>query len=406
MSRGGLKRGRDNIYEAVKAQYCDPTDEDRMSLKTPQTACVHCNVSQTRNTSEMHWHLCVCPAFGAKDAELQSMLRTCVPDSLLRSQKKKKLFETWHGGMLPLEIEHEKSKPQSDNNVPKKKKVAAGPRSSDEHIGVTLNKLIARWVYMYQVPVAAVEAQEFRDIIKLLNSDINKLPDKEALSRSLIDAVYQQTCVQVAENLTKAESLQVQLPLDFSYRNSGSTSSSSFGDSSSQSYLHVYDGRGTFFYQLPLDARSNAYPSIASNNVIRTVEAARNILEMPNTTLVSLLKAPTDGYSEASVTRSRDLMHSCEALHPHKVYIPAQPFSPTACAEVMLSSVPAFNQAVTHAQCLVQYFQHTSTPAAIVRNFLSRINSTAEFKLPGRNQRTQSACHNFLILLYCMSCRE
>jgi hypothetical protein len=337
----------------------------------------------------MHWHLCVCPAFGAKDADLQNMLRTCVPDSLLRSQKKKKLFETWHGGMVPIEPESEKSKPQQGESVPKKKKNSAGPRSSgDEPIGVTLNKLIAKWVYMYQVPVAAVEAPEFRDIIKLLNSDINKLPDKETLSRSLIDGVYQQTCAQVAENLTKAESLQIQLPLDFAYHNSGSSSSASFGDGTSQSYLHVYDGRGTFFYQLPLDARSSVYPPV-TNNAIRTIEAARSILEMPNTTVVSLLQS-TDSYTESGMSRSRDVMHSCEAVHPSKVYIPNQPFSPTACAEVMLSSVPAFNQAVTHAQCLVQYFQHTSTPAAIVRNILGRMNNgpasrlISEFKLPGK----------------------
>jgi len=388
MSRGGLKRGRDNIYDAVKAQYCEPTDEDRLTLKTPQTACAHCNVGQTRNTSEMHWHLCVCSAFGLKDPDLQGMLRTCVPESLLRSQKKKKMYETWHGGMLPLEPEAEKSKPQ-DNSIPKKKKTSTNMRTStDEPTGVTLNKLIARWVYMYQIPTEAVEAPEFRDIIRLLNPEIHKLPDKESLSRNLIDVVYQQTCAQVAENLTKAESLQIQLPLDFSYHNGGNSSSSSFGDGTSQSYLRVYDGRGTFFYQLPLDARHNAYPPVQSN-AIRTVEAARSILEMPNNSIVSLLLQNSDSYSEAAVTRAREILHACEVIHPHKVFISNQPFSPTACAEVMLSSVPAFNQAVTHAQCLVQYFHHASTPAMILRNIVNRITNgvasrlVTEFKLPG-----------------------
>lgn len=293
--------------------------------------------------------------------------------------------------MLPLEPETEKSKPQ-DSNVPKKKKAATITRSSgDEPIGLTLNKLIARWVYMYQIPAEAVEAPEFRDIVKLLNPDIHKLPDRESLSRNLIDVVYQQTCAQVAETLTKAESLQIQLPLDFSYHNGGNSSSSSFGDGTSQSYLHVYDGRGTFFYQLPLDARHNSYPPVP-NNAIRTVEAARTILEMPNNSIVSLLLQNSDSYSETAVARAREIVHSCEVIHPNKVFIANQPFSPTACAEVMLSGVPAFNQAVTHAQCLVQYFQHASTPAVIVRNIVNRMTNgvasrlVTEFKLPGINK--------------------
>eukprot|EP01032_Pedospumella_encystans_P035440 gene35440-40087_t len=123
------------------------------------------------------------------------------------------MFHSWHSN--PAEAEegsNDQSKAQGDN-ISKKKKNMSGSR--DETLSSTLSKLIATWVYMYKVPVAAVEAPEFRDIIKLLNSDIKSFPGKDSLSRGLVESVYQQTCAQVAETLSKAESLQVQLPLDF-----------------------------------------------------------------------------------------------------------------------------------------------------------------------------------------------
>ncbi len=388
MLNGGVKRGRDYIYDAVKAQFCDPTDEDRLNLKTPQTSCVHCHIGQTRNTSEMHWHLCVCHSFGMKDSALQNMLRTCVPDSLLRSQKKKKMFHSWHSS--PAEAEessNDQSKTQGDN-ASKKKKNLSGSR--DETLSSTLSKLIATWVYMYKVPVAAVEAPEFRDIIKLLNPDIKTFPGKDSLSRGLVEAVYQQTCAQVVDTLSKSESLQVQLPLDF-YRAESSSMSSTLAEVSTQSYIHVYDGRGTFYYQLPKESRSDSAYVPAASPIQHAIETASAVLDLPNATAVSVRKS-TNGYSEEAVAQSRELLHACELLHPHKIYIPNQPFSPEACAQFMVSSVGPFSQVISHAQCLVRYFQHTSAPGNILRNIVSRLQTSAssasrlsfEFTLPGQ----------------------
>lgn len=390
MLNGGIKRGRDYIYDAVKAQFCDITDEDRSTLKTPQTSCIHCHTGQTRNTSEMHWHLCVCHSFGMKDSSLQNMLRTCVPDSLLRSQKKKKMFHSWHSN--PAEAEeagNDPSKSQGENATKKKRNVAG---SREETLSSALSRLIGTWVYMYKVPVAAVEAPEFRDIIKLLNSDIKNFPGKDSLSRELVESVYQQTSAQVAETLSKAESLQVQLPLDFS-RSDGSSSSSAPAESSPP-YIHVYDGRGTFYYQLPQESPSGAYASTATL-AQRVVEAARAVLELPNATVVSAMKN-TDNYTEEAVAHARELLHACEVQYPQKIYIPSQPFSPEACAQYIVSSVGPFSQVVSHAQCLVQYFQHASAPGSILRNIVGRSQASAssavglafEFTLPGEYSNT------------------
>ena len=388
MLNGGVKRGRDYIYDAVKAQFCDPTDEDRLNLKTPQTSCIHCHIGQTRNTSEMHWHLCVCHSFGMKDSALQNMLRTCIPDSLLRSQKKKRMFHSWHSN--PAEAEegsNDQSKAQGDNTSKKKKNMSG---SRDETLSSTLSKLIATWVYMYKVPVAAVEAPEFRDIIKLLNPDIKSFPGKDSLSRGLVESVYQQTCAQVAETLSKAESLQVQLPLDF-YQAESSASSSTHVDPFNQSYIQVYDGRGTFYYQVPKESRTdNAY--VPASPMQHAIETASAVLELPNTTAVSVIKS-ADSYTDEAVAQSRELLHACELLYPHKIYIPNQPFSAEACAQFMVSSVGPFSQVISHAQCLVQYFQHPSAPANILRNIVSRLQTSAssasrlsfEFTLPGQS---------------------
>ena len=380
MTRTGPKRGRDNIYELVKAQYCEPTDEERLALKTPQTSCIHCNIGQTRNTSEMHWHLCVCTVFGNKEPTTQNLLRSCVPDSILRSQKKRTMYQSWQNssGIVPSEDNDEPKK----NYATKKAKLVDNKSLNDE-----VNKLIAKWVYMYRIPASAIESQEFRDIIMLLNPESGRLPDRNMLSSVLMDSLYQQTHSDVSNHFNKCEGLQLRLP-------SETVETETSGEEDQDKSLlctsvQIFDGRGSFFYK-PLVL--NGHRNVSVSYTQRLLDTALPITEMKNSTIISILHNNHREYSEENTTKSENLLHAIETRFSEKICLSNNPFSPLSCADLMLRNIAAVHQATTHAQCLLQYFQLNTSPGTIIRNIITNMrndtlgsNFTERLKLPGKS---------------------
>jgi hypothetical protein len=381
MSRTGPKRGRDNVYEVVKAQYCEPTDEDRLALKTPQASCIHCNTGQTRNTSEMHWHLCVCPAFGNKEPALQAMLRTCVPDSILRSHKKKALYQTWQTAAGPAAAGDD-AHDEPRRSASSKKAKFMDTRSLCEDV----NKLVAKWAYMYRIPSSAIDSQEFRDIILALNPDMYKFPDKDAMSGTLLETMYQQTYAQVNEHFSKAEGLHLRLPAAESTAHAGASNSSEHSPAQTPS-IEVYDGRGSFFYRpIPSTLSRRNGTSFAQ----RVVDFIAPMADLRNSCVISILPLGQD-FSEEQNTQAGSLAQVCEAMYPRKITVTSAPFSPLACAELMLSNIAAVHQAVNHAQCILQYIEPSSGPGTILRSILGNstndrtlgANFADRLKLPG-----------------------
>lgn len=308
----------------------------------------------------------------------------------MRSQKKKNLVQTWHRpGILNVDHRESNSKSQQDYSSGKKRRVYESKSNSDESFGASFNKLLARWVYMYQIPASAIEAPEFLDMIKLLNPDINKLPDRNVLSKNMIEILYHHTSSQVSEHFEKCESLQLQLPFDVdSSNNTGSSSSHQQQHGKIPSTAQLYDGRGTFFY-VPYHGSNNNSSGVVS----QMMDAVKPWTDQSRISIVSL-RSHEENYTESSATRALTLLHSCENQYPHKVYVPSQPFSALSCAELMVSSIPAFNQAVAHAQGLLQYFQAPGVPSAILRNIANQMNAESsgaapnfnfidQFKIPG-----------------------
>jgi hypothetical protein len=321
----------------------------------------------------MHWHLCVCTAFGSKEPAFQAMLRTCVPDSILRSHKKKTLYLSWQANSASAPPQEELA------DEPKKSAQAAKkPRFTDSRsLCEEANKLIAKWALMYKIPTSAIDCQEFRDIVLLLNPEMYKFPDKSSLSGPLIESVYQQTQAQVAEHLGRCESLQLRIPSE----------TQESGASAQNAAVQVYDGRGSFFYR-PL-------PSFSRRNIPhsqRLLEVAVGFAEMRNNTILSVIPSERE-FSEEQNAQLASTVQAFEAAYPQKILVSSPPFSPTDCAELMVSSIAAVHQAVNHAQCILQYLLPSSGPGSIVRNIIETVgndrvwgpNFAERFKLPGKH---------------------
>jgi hypothetical protein len=233
-----------------------------------------------------------------------------------------------------------------------------------------VNKLIAKWAFMYRVPSSAIDSQEFRDIIFALNPEMYKLPDKQSLSGSLIDAVYQQTFAQVAEHFSKAEGLHLRIPTAAATAPHAGSEGVADGEDAhhtQNAMVEIYDGRGTFFYR-PVSSLSRR----TNTHALRVVEAMGPVADLKNSNVVTILPSGQE-HTEERNGHLGSVMQAIESVYPRKTLLTNEPFSPLACADLMLSKIPAVHQAVTHAQCILQYLEVSGGPGAIVRNLLASV---------------------------------
>ena len=130
-------------------------------VKDGRVECVRCKNQQSKNTSEQHFHLASCQAFGEMFPEDQLFLRSCVPVSIVgKSQKKKELVEKWSRDA--------KRASGIDVESPgiKRSRISTSCDSMTNDESCVINEKIAMWAHKYGISWNAIDTPEFRDVCR------------------------------------------------------------------------------------------------------------------------------------------------------------------------------------------------------------------------------------------------